>query len=200
MLLRLIYLSLLFAGFTVQATAQKDWTLGKEEDGIRVFTRIEPGSKYKAFKAEMQVNCSMDDVVAALKSADAFGKCITYSKEVRLLKTEADAVYYYVHTDLPWPCDDRDMVYQLKFTKTNTNQVYVTITGMPDYIPHKEGVIRIENARGYWIIKKTGNGKTAVTNQMYADPAGLLPAWVVNLSIVNIPLTTFKELRKIINS
>jgi hypothetical protein len=39
---------------------------------------------------------------------------------------------------------------------------------------------------------------TAVTYQMHVEPGGLIPAWLANPFIKNVPFSTFKELRKIV--
>jgi len=184
--------------FTPDVSAQKNWTLEKEEDGIKVYTKRESGSSYKAFKAEMQVNCTIEDLFGIFKDANSFGKCVTYCKEIKLLKAEEDAVYYYIETSLPWPFDNRDMVYQLKFSERNGNQAKVIVTGMPSYVQQREGVVRIEKANGYWVLDAMDANRTAVTYQMHVEAGGSIPAWLANLSIVNIPYSTFMELRKIV--
>ena len=88
---QLFWLTLVILAFTPDVSAQKNWTLEKEEDGIKVYTKRESGSSYKAFKAEMQVNCTIEDLFGIFKDANSFGKCVTYCKEIKLLKAKEDA-------------------------------------------------------------------------------------------------------------
>lgn len=184
--------------FILNASAQQIWDLVKEENGIKVYTKAESGSAYKSFKAEMQVNCQIDEVINTLKNANDFKKCVTNSKEVRLLKMEGNNLYYYIETAIPWPFVNRDMVYQLHFTGTNSKQTKVIVTGMPLFIQPKDGIIRIEKANGYWLLDFLDSNRTLVTYQMHVEAGGSVPAWLVNLSIVNIPFSTFLALRNIL--
>ena len=56
---RVIWIMLLFYLLAFSASAQENWDLVKEDAGIKVYTKTESGSRYKAFKAEMQVDCSI---------------------------------------------------------------------------------------------------------------------------------------------
>lgn len=193
-----LFCTITMLSFILNAPAQQNWDLEKEENGIKVYTKAEPGSAYKSFKAEMQVNCKMEEVINTLKNANDFKKFVTNSKEVRLLKMEGNDLYYYIETAIPWPFVNRDMVYQLHFTGTNNKQIKVIVTGMPLFIQPKEGIIRIEKANGYWLLDSADSNRTLVTYQMHVEAGGSVPAWLVNLSIVNIPFSTFLALRNIL--
>jgi carbon monoxide dehydrogenase subunit G len=184
--------------FTINIYPQENWDLAKEENGIKVYTKTESGSAYKSFKAEMQVNCNIDEVVKTLKNANDFKQCITNSKEVKLLTMEGNDQYYYIETAVPWPFVNRDMIYHLHYLESNNKQIKVIVTGMPLYIQPKVGIIRIEKANGYWLLDSIGPDRTSVTYQMHVEAGGSVPAWLANLSIVNIPFSTFLALRNIV--
>jgi hypothetical protein len=58
---RLFWITIIVLLLTFSASAQENWKLVKEEAGIKVYTKTESGSKYKAFKAEMQVSCKIEN-------------------------------------------------------------------------------------------------------------------------------------------
>jgi hypothetical protein len=180
------------------ASAQGNWNLVKEEAGIKVYTKTESGSDYKAFKAEMQLSCKIEDIVEVLKNTDNNNKWIVNCREVKLIKTEDNDKYYYIETSLPWPFENRDMVYHFQYIEINSEQVRVTVTGIPDYIKPTEGIVRMVKADGYWILTSNGTQMTAVTYQMHVEPGGLIPAWLANPFIKNVPFSTFRELRNIV--
>jgi carbon monoxide dehydrogenase subunit G len=180
------------------SSAQVNWKLVQEEDGIKVYTKHESGSEYKAFKAEMKVSCKIENIVEVLKNSESINNWIVNCKGVKLLKTDNNNQYYYIETSLPFPFKNRDMVYHFQFIEIDSRQVKVTVTGMPEYIPTKEGIVRLTKANGYWLLNSIDATTTAVTYQMHVEPGGLIPAWLANPFIVNVPLSTFKELRKII--
>jgi hypothetical protein len=90
------------------------------------------------------------------------------------------------------------MVYQFQYIGINSDQVKVNVIGIPDYIPAREGIVRMAKTNGYWLLTSVDSNKTSVTYQMHVEPGGLIPAWLANPFIVNVPFSTFKELRKII--
>jgi hypothetical protein len=183
---------------TLSASAQENWNLVKEEAGIKVYTKTESGSKYKSFKTEMQVNCKILEIVEALKNVNNTIKWGTNSKEVKLLKSEENDQYYYIETSIPWPFNNRDMVYHLHYTEINNEQVKVTVTGIPEYTQPREGIVRMVKADGYWLLDPIDTCKTVITYQMHVEPGGSVPAWLANLSIVNIPLSLFMEFRNMV--
>jgi hypothetical protein len=196
--LRLFWSTLIILLLTWSASAQEDWHKMKEEAGIKVYTKTESGSEYKSFKAEMQVNCKIEDIVEVLKNTNTINNWVVNCKEVKLLKTEDNDQYYYIETSLPWPFENRDMVYHFQYIEIKSEQVKVIVTGIPDYIQPRKGIVRLGKAAGYWLLTSIDTGKTAVTYQMHVEPGGLIPAWLANPFIVNVPFSTFKELRNIV--
>jgi hypothetical protein len=180
------------------APGQENWKPVKEEDGIKVYTKTESGSSYKAFKAEMQINCKIENIVDVLKNSENNNNWIVNCKGIRLLKTDGNDQYYYIETSLPFPFKNRDMVYHFQYIEINKEQVRVNVIGIPEYEPPKEGFVRLAKADGYWLLTSIEANKTDVTYQMHVEPGGLIPAWLANPFIVNVPFSTFKELRNII--
>ncbi|HKJ81258.1 MAG TPA: START domain-containing protein [Ignavibacteriaceae bacterium] len=198
MQLRLFWMGIIILLLTLSVSAREDWQLKKAADGIKVYTKTESGSDYKSFKAEMQLNCRIDDIVEVLKEMNIVNNWVADSKEVKLLKTEGNTQYYYIETSLPWPFNNRDMVYRFQYIAINSDQVKVTVTGLPDYIQTKKGIVRLAKANGYWLLTSIDSGKTAVTYQMHVEPGGLIPAWLANAFIVNVPFSTFRGLRRVV--
>jgi hypothetical protein len=195
---RLFWIAIILLLLTFSVSAQENWKLVKEEAEIKVYTKTESGSAYKAFKAEMQVSCKIENIVEVLKNMDSINNWVVNCKGVKLLKKEDDDQYYYIETTLPWPFLNRDMVYHFQFIKINSEQVRVIVSGIPDYIQPKEGIVRMVKTNGYWLLTSIDAYKTAVVYQMHVEPGGLIPAWLANPFIENVPFSTFRELRKIL--
>ena len=195
---RLFWTIIIGLQLTFSASAQGNWNLVKEEAGIKVYTKLESGSEYKAFKAEMQLSCNIGNIVDAIKNTNKVNNWIVNCKSVELLKTENNEQYYYIETTLPIPFDNRDMVYHFQYIEINSEQVKVMVTGIPDYIPRRKGIVRMPKANGYWLLISIDANKTAVTYQMHVEPGGLIPAWLANPFIKNVPFSTFKGLRDIV--
>jgi carbon monoxide dehydrogenase subunit G len=195
---RLFYLTLIEILLTFSAVAQDSWNLVKQEAGIKVYTKKEPGSGYKAFKAEMQVSCKIENIVEVLKNTENINNWVVNCKGVKLLKTEDNDQYYYIETSLPLPFENRDMVYHFQYQKINSEQFKVIVTGLPGYIQPRKGIVRMTKTNGYWLLTTIDTNNTQVTYQMHVEPGGLIPAWLANPFIKNVPFSTFKELRNIV--
>lgn len=180
------------------ANAQENWKLVKQEDGIKIYSKPQAGSNYNAFKAEMQVSGLIIDVLNVLKNTKNNSSWVPNCKVIKLLKTEGDDQYYYIETILPWPLDNRDMVYRFQYNEINPEQVKIIITGMPGYIQPKTGIERITKANGYWLLTSIDAKKTLVTYQMHVEPGGIIPSWLANAYIADAPFSTFTELRKLV--
>jgi hypothetical protein len=180
------------------AFAQENWILSKDKDGIKVYTKTETGSCYKSFKAEMLGNCTIEDVVKILKNVNGFKVWIADSKEVKLLKMEENDQYHYIETSLPWPFKSRDMVYHFQYTRINSNQLKVIITGIPEYIKARNDITRMKNANGFWLLTSVDSNKTIITYQLHVEPGGSIPAWLANVSVIDMPFSTLTGLRNVL--
>jgi hypothetical protein len=195
---RLTWIAILGFFLTSSGSAQENWNLVKEEAGIKVYTKAESGSRYKAFKAEMQVSCNIEDILNVLKNTDTINKWVVNCKEVKLLGTGNHEQYYYIETSLPLPFENRDMVYHFQYIEISSGQERVNVTGIPEYIQPRKGIVRMVKANGYWLLTSVDADKTSVIYQMHVEPGGLIPAWLANPFIKNVPYSTFKELREIV--
>jgi hypothetical protein len=195
---RIIWITIIAFFLTLTAVAQEDWNLVKEEAGIKVYTKTESGSKYKAFKAEMQVSCKIENILDVLKKTDSINNWVVNCKGVKLLKSADHEQYYYIETSLPLPFENRDMVYHFEYIEINIGQERVNVTGIPDYIPPRKGIVRMAKTNGYWLLTSVDTNKTEVIYQMHVEPGGLIPAWLANPFIKNVPFSTFRELREIV--
>lgn len=195
---KLFWITLLVFISALNLSAQENWNLVKEEAGIKVFTKTESGSRYKAFKAEMQVECKIGDIIYVLKNTNTINNWVVNCKGVKLLETKENEQFYYIETSLPLPFQNRDMVYHFQYININPGQVKVLVTGIPDYVQPEKGIVRMAKANGYWLLNSIDTNKTDVTYQMHVEPGGLIPAWLANPFIKNVPFSTFKELRNIV--
>jgi hypothetical protein len=195
---RILPIAIIVILLQFSASAQGNWKLVKNENGIKIYSKPEPGSGYNAFKAEMQVNCMIKDVVDVLKNTKNNSSWVPNCKVMKLLKTDGNDQYYYIETILPWPLDNRDMVYRFHYEEVNAKQVKINITGIPGYIQPKTGIERITKANGYWLLTYVDTKKTSISYQMHVEPGGIIPSWLANAYISDAPFSTFTELRKLI--
>lgn len=144
----------------------------------------------------MMVAASTEELLKILKNADDFTSWYGFTKTSKLLKQERGVQYNYVETIFPWPYSNRDMVYRMSIDTSIPRAIKITLKGIPDYIQDKKGIVRMEKAEGY-ILLKPMEDKTEVIYVFHSEPGDNVPSWLANNSMAELPFKTLSGLRKI---
>ena len=102
----------------------------------------------------------------------------------------------YYQLGLPWPIKDRDVTLVSKYKTLPDSSILFQLSNNSDLKEEDAGFIRIKEIKGQWLIKPIDKENCEVTYQFLADPEGFLPAWVVNVFIVDGPFKTLQNLDK----
>ncbi|TAE48462.1 MAG: lipid-binding protein [Bacteroidetes bacterium] len=196
-ILKLLTMLLLGVYAPGRQSPAEDWVLKNEVDGIRTYTRA-TNTSFKELKMVTELDASLSSMVAVLGDKDALKYWVyNCSDSYFLHKVSATETYHYQQTDMPWPLEKRDVVIHAHLTQDPvTKVVVITATGIQDYYPLKEGVIRVPELRGKWVIKPIGPNRVYVENYIFTNPGGDLPAWLVNLAITEGPTRSIQNLKK----
>ena len=187
-------LTLAAFSFTLMAlSADKDWTLRKNEDGIKVYTRPVAGSDLDEFKGTCTINAKPLELANLLKKVEAYPDWLPNCIEAKLIKREGNTQIHYSQTEAPFPVSNRDSYYRYTYTEKGSD-IKVRMEALPDYGPEREDVVRMVKVEGYWYFKATADGKTKVTYQVHADPGGSIPSWLTNSAVVDNPYNTLSIL------
>lgn len=188
------------AGFFLNhETENTDWQLSKSKNQISVYTRKVDYSNYKEFRAEMTVTSKPEAIVTFLQNIDGYKEWLPDCLESRKLdQTSTTEQINYLVTDVPWPYDDRDLVYQFTVVAMDfkSGQLKILIENRPEYIPASKKIIRIPKSVGFWKLTPIAENKTKVEYQMHVEPGGYVPAWLANMKIVDTPYTFMYNLRE----
>jgi len=192
-----LFIVLLLVSELNSATAQSDWELKTEQDGIRIYTEKVPDSKIKAIKVECDFNATPSQLVALIIDVKTSLDWVYCLKSCALIKQVSPSeLYYYSEIRLPWPSANRDFVVHLTVTQNPTTKV-VTIDGpaVKGFVPIKKGIVRVENSKGIWVITPSSPDYIKVEYTIHTDPGGSLPSWMVNIFATEGPLKIFKNLK-----
>ncbi|MCK5170195.1 MAG: hypothetical protein KAQ75_09965 [Bacteroidales bacterium] len=175
-----------------------DWELSKENDGIKIYTRIKKDSKIKEFKAKIVISTSVGKLVQIIDDVKNYPNWMTNCEFSKTHKTLNDSTgINYMKTSIQWPLSDRDLVFEYRVLTNNSKYFEVIIKSVPNQMPVMEDIIRIIKAEGKFIFKEIEPGKIEITYQFFANPEGYLPAWIINLFIVEGPYHTLLNLQKL---
>src|SRR6218665_505623 len=186
-----------FFFFISSAVAQSEWKLKKFEQGISVYTRDAADSDFKELKAVVTIKTSLSSIVALLNDWDTYPqwvyRCGKSSTLKRISETE---VMHYQTVEAPWPVDSRDFVVHVKLTQDpSTNVVSIVSTCKPTYIPKTKDYVRITEFRASWTLIPQKDGSVQAIYQLLVNPGGYVPAWLVNLAVIDGPYETTLHFR-----
>ena len=187
----------IFFASVLASSAQTDWKLNSQGDGINIYTSSVPGSKIKAVKVECNFKASLSAIAAVLLDVQNSPEWLYHTKLCRVVKQVAPGdIYYYSIVTLPWPAVNRDFVCHLTVSQDQQTKV-VTVNGpaVPGIIPVESDMVRVSNSASLWTITPEANGMLKVNYTLHVDPQGELPAWLVNMFGTEGPQQIFKNLK-----
>jgi len=174
-----------------------DWILAKDKNNIKIYTREREGSNIKEFRAITSTTANMEQLESHMLEVADFPAWQANVTTAKILKQISPTeMYIYYTSDLPWPVSDRDIIAHCVRTETEVGIVTYTLFGKPDYIPRNEDFIRIPKSLGSWRFIPEDDGVIKIIYQFYGDPSGSLPAWIINMYIVDGPYQTLINLRR----
>ncbi|MCE3277981.1 MAG: lipid-binding protein [Bacteroidetes bacterium] len=178
--------------------SQNDWILKKEEEGISVYTRNVETSSLKELKSVVTIRTSLSSIVALLNDWDSYPQWVYRCEKSSTLKTISESeVIHYQTVIAPWPVDSRDFVVNVKLTQDPITKIITIISQPhPDFIPKTEDMVRIRNFKASWTLIPLKDGWVEVNYQLLVDPGGYVPAWLVNLAVVEGPYQTKLNMKK----
>ncbi len=189
----------LFSLISITIWAQTEWKPVLDKEGIKIYSSFIPGSKVKAIKAECTFKANASQVAALILDVEAAPDWVYHTKSCALLKQVSPAdLYYYSEVSLPWPLQNRDFVTHLMVSQNPQTKV-VVIDGVvvKGYTPEKKGIVRVTEAVGKWVITPLPAEQLSISYNIHVDPAGNLPAWLVNLFALEGPYQIMKKLKSV---
>jgi uncharacterized membrane protein len=176
----------------------QSWDFIKEKDGIKLYTRMEPGKSLKSYRGVTSINAPAEKVFAVMEdinNTDWWDKNLTQIK-VLLYEKDKRAQYYLVY-DLPLPVTDRDLCVDVTITIDKVNgERRIDAVSVNGVIPERKDLVRIKDYRQSWTISSVGKERTHVILEGFVDPAGTIPDWIYNMMIIETPIKAISGLRE----
>jgi hypothetical protein len=192
-----VFYLLILLSFPAQA---QEWTLKKNEDGIKVYTRLPEGSSLDEVRATVRVKTTLSAFTALLKDVPGYKDWAYNCVEAKIIKVVCDtAQCYYTQTDLPWPVSNRDLIFRSSLKQDSITLIIKTNSVcVPDMLEENEGIVRIRSGSTSWTLTPLSRGFVDVDYFASIDPGGTVPAWLINSTIDMGPYNTLKNVRKLL--
>ena len=191
------YITLFFLCASFSLTAQEQWEMIKDKDGIQVYLEEEGIYAFKTFKGTTTIDASIHDFIDTIFDLNSYAEWGHNVKSASLLERNGDTLQiYYSIAKAPFPYKNRDGVYRNRFTwNKEKKELNVSIEVLDDYLEENDKYIRV-SGNGYWKVKVVAKNKLEVTFLMQVDPGGAVPSWLANLFVEDTPFNTLTNIKK----
>ncbi len=197
-----VRITMIFCLFFYNYTSfsQINWELTKDKNGIKVYTATEGSSKYKSIKVEAVLTGTLQKLVKILRNVENNKAWVYSTKQAYTLKEiNANELFYYSETALPWPVNNRDIPVRMRLNlNTADNTLKVTASGEPNAYPVQKGIVRVQYFKSSWDVKYDGKNKISILYFLKMDPSGNVPSQVTNMFITKGPYETFENLGRLL--
>ncbi len=191
--------------FAVDSEGVGPWVKDSEKDGVVGYSRTNPRTSCKEFKAVGVIDAAVPVVERILRDAEAETEYMfmvneAYRLELPGREPTADSYYTYLRQGLPWPINDRDGVGKIDFYYDKASgEMFVTgLMVESEYKKGDSGLVRMPVGDVKWYLKPVDEGrKTELTYQNLADPGGNLPSDLVNWLLKRLGVYTINDIRKL---
>ncbi|MCG8394073.1 MAG: START domain-containing protein [Pseudomonadales bacterium] len=179
---------------------QPEWSLVTDRDDIRVYRQHDDQSRLKTFRGVGVVEVTDFNAIGALMDDyDAVASFMHMVSEIRDLKRHSPYQRdVYVTTRLPWPVNDRDAPLRVTFYQEDDFDLVMPFVLKEELFPEQDGYVRMPQMEGYYRFSPLEPGKVEVTIEVVLDPGGVLPAWLANIILRDIPYFSLRRLRRVI--
>lgn len=200
LILNIFFVSLV--SFSMSARAEEDtrkWKKVKDKNGIQVFRAHTENSRLKTFRAVTRVELeNIQAFVGMMLDEEAFPQWVHMSSGAKV--TSTDNPYNYrllLTTGMPWPVKDRHTQVDFNITQQEDYSIQFDLL-QTDEPPIKiKGSILCPEAFGYYRITTIPNSKEVeITAEVFVDPGGYVPAFLLNLITDDMSYYTTKKMKR----
>jgi hypothetical protein len=179
------------------------YTFIKKEKGVSLYYRwivVENKLKVRELKAEFAVTSTPDKIIGVLKNETVATQWMKGTSEVnRLGNPTGNTWHSYIEYDIPWPLSNQDCIVQYELRReVSSNNYFITMKGLPKYIPEKKGVTRIQHLIGTWTLSPVNGKSCRVVYTIYSGQAPSFPRWITDPIIQGNLINTMDAFRTLV--
>ena len=178
-----------------------EWTLARDKNEIRVYTKPVAGSELNAVRGVTTVESSLGKLVTLLRDPSLRSRWDSFCGDSYLFKqVSAEEELVYLHSKMPWPVSDRDMVNRVTWQQ-DPESLVVTMHSVAtrDLLGPVRGRVRVTEAVNDWQLTPLAGGLVEISTTVHLDPAGPLPSWLINSLSIESPYDVLKQLKALVS-
>ncbi len=152
---------------------------------MTIYTRESADSPLKEYRAVAVYDYPLEALYAESTDLISRPEWVNNCSGLQIIDTVDGKIRYHVSYDLPWPFQDRDLVAEEEVLEHGPDKVHLLTRSIGLDYPLKKGVIRMPHYREETFYEKIDERSTRFRVEGFADPGGTVPAWLVNLFLVD---------------
>jgi hypothetical protein len=179
--------------------AEGAWEQVSNKNGILVDRRAVEGSHLKEFRGRAVVDVPLPSLLAVFHDIEHATEWMDQCRASNLVEDRGDLVkIVYNRTRARWPVSDRDAVLRndVYFDGSEGRVRIEFSTVQRSDTPPVKGVVRMPYLHGHWYLWPDAARGTRVEYQVFANPGGALPDWIVNYVSKELPRKTIVALQQ----
>jgi hypothetical protein len=160
-----------------------DWEQIADKDGVKVYRRSVAGSRLKSMRGVGIVDAPVRIVALVLLDDPRAHEWVDSLAESRVVRVLSPYEYIeYNHIAMPAFIRDREFITRVSLAVSRADATaYIRSVPADDASITHTKIIRGLLSGYYALSSIDGGTRTLLTIELHSDPAGLLPAWLVNL-------------------
>lgn len=186
------FVAILLCTVSLSLSAQSGWRLQKSASGLNVYFKQSAKHEYQ-IKVSGKFNASPACVLREIKNIEDYPEWVSHCKTSEWIDRE-QFIYYSV-TDIPWPFNDRDVISKVN-VKERDSEIQIDFHSIPDYIPEKEDIERIQRSEAHWRIKKTSQGHSRITYRLVLYIEVNIPSSFMRIISTQAPYESMLKLKE----
>jgi hypothetical protein len=172
------------------------WELKTDKGGIRVYTAKVENTNFKSVKVTCDIAAKPAQLLAVLLDVNKHEEWVYNTKVSRVIKKTGDNdIIFYAEVRTPWPFTNRDYVAHLVTSQPSAGTIIIDSHAEPALLPENKNLVRIIHSDSRWVITSVNSNLQHIEYIVRFDPAGSIPAWLMNMFVTEGPYETFKKLQ-----
>lgn len=177
----------------VLLAADAEWKREAAPDGVTLESRPVKDSAFYEYRAQADTDAPVPALCDAVFDWGTVSKDHQQLKARTLLEDHPDSRIVYDQLDPP-VVSCRDFAFTVTRDRRADGSCRLDFFPTNEKAPRSpDGWVRMEKLKGSWTFEPRGGGKTHVTYQLWADPAGSIPAVFVHGSQLAAAVETLKK-------
>jgi len=171
------------------------WEKIDEKDGVTVYKKKMPGTSLVAFRGDAVIDAPLGKILWIMGDNEHRKEWIDRLQKTVVLQRNGPYDYtVYQHFGLPFPISDRDYVYRGQMVSNADGSVTLRMHSVEHPKAPETVGVRANLIRSSYLMIPVSDTRTRVIVEIFTDPRGSLPAWLVNMIQRSWPVKTLSAL------